>query len=221
MMANALVLVPTPGSERPAYPWHLIEQWALRDGTPVTIRPIRAADLLLERAFVVGLSPSTRYQRLLSARKLMPGELKRLTDIDYRREMALVAIATIDGVTQELGVARYVRDDEQEPGSADFAIVVADRWQGRGLGKKLMRSLLNAAVKDGIKVVGGITLSTNAGMIALARKLGFTTRLEHGNATVTDLRWEAAPFDPSAFVPSSGWDALLPLGQRGASGGAS
>jgi len=220
-MANALVLMPTPGSERPAYPWHLIEQWALRDGTPVTIRPIRAADLLLERAFVVGLSPSTRYQRLLSARKLMPGELKRLTDIDYRREMALVAIATIDGVTQELGVARYVRDDEQEPGSADFAIVVADRWQGQGLGEKLMRSLLHAAVKDGIQVVGGITLSTNAGMIGLARKLGFTTRLEHGNATVTDLRWEAARFDPSAFVPSSRWDALLPLGQRGVSGGAS
>jgi len=221
-MANALVLMPTPGSERPAYPWHLIAQWALRDGTPVTIRPIRAADLLLERAFVVGLSPSTRYQRLLSARKLMPGELKRLTDIDYRREMALVAIATIDGVTQELGVARYVRDDEQEPGSADFAIVVADRWQGQGIGEKLMRSLLSAAAKDGIKVVVGITLSTNAGMIALARKLGFTTRLEHGNATVTDLRWEAGDFDPAAFVPSSRWDALLPTGQRGGvSGGAS
>jgi hypothetical protein len=87
-----------------------------------------------------------------------------------------------------------------------------------------MRSLLNAALKDGIKVISGITLSTNAGMIALARKLGFTTRLEHGNATVTNLRWEAAGFDPAAFVPSSRWYALLPSasGQRGGvSGGAS
>ena len=221
-MKNALALIPAAGAERAPYPSHLVEHWQLGDGTPVTIRPIRAADLLLERAFVVGLSPHTRYQRLLSARKLMPGELKRLTDIDYRREMALVAVATIDGVTQELGVARYVRDDEQEPGSADFAIVVADRWQGQGIGEKLMRSLLNAALQDGIKVIAGITLSTNAGMIALARKLGFTTRLEHGNATVTDLRWEAGGFDPAAFVPSSRWDALLPSGQRGGvSGGAS
>ena len=80
------------------YPRHLIERWALRDGTPVTIRPIRASDLPLEQAFVVGLSPATRYQRLLSGRNLLPGELRRLTDIDYAREMALIALATIDGV---------------------------------------------------------------------------------------------------------------------------
>ena len=220
-MGSALAVIDPAGNARPPYPAHLVESWELGAGTPVSIRPIRAADLLLERAFVVGLSPHTRYQRLLSARKLMPGELKRLTDIDYRREMALVAVATIAGVTQELGVARYVRDDEHGPHGADFAIVVADRWHGHGLGEKLLRSLLSAAVKDGIEVVGGITLSTNAAMIALARKLGFTTRLEHGNATVTDLRWEAAGFDPAAFVPSSRRDAVVPSGQRGASGGAS
>jgi acetyltransferase len=219
-MGNALALIAPAGSERPPYPAHLVESWQLGDGTPVTIRPIRAADLLLERAFVVGLSPHTRYQRLLSARKLMPGELKRLTDIDYRREMALVAVATIGGVPQELGVARYVRDDEHGPHGADFAIVVADRWQGHGICEKLLRSLLSAAVKDGIDVVGGITLSTNAAMIALARKLGFTTRLEHGNATVTDLRWEAGPalsMAPEGMLLSTPRSAP----QRGASAGAS
>lgn len=181
----------SPARARAPYPAHLVEHGHLRDGTLITIRPIRAGDLSLERAFVVGLSAQTRYQRLLSARKLLPGELKRLTDIDYRREMALVALATIDGAVQELGVARYVRDDEREAGSCDFAIVVGDRWQGQGLGERLLRSLLLAAREDGIAVVGGITLSSNTAMIALAKKLGFRASLEHGNASVTDLRWEA------------------------------
>ena len=219
-MTFPIALFEDPATARRPYPAHLIEEWRLPDGAPVTIRPIRAADLLLERAFVVGLSPRTRYQRLLSGRKLLPGELKRLTDIDYRREMALVAIARIDGVTQELGVARYVRDDEHEPGSCDFAIVVGDRWQGLGLGEKLMRSLLRAAVDAGIRVVGGLTLTENGGMIALARKLGFSVHLEHGNATVTDLRWEAEPRVSTRLegMPSS---TLRSPPQRGASGGAS
>jgi len=219
-MSYPIALFEDPAAARPPYPAHLIEEWRLRDGTPVTIRPIRAADLLLERAFVVGLSPRTRYQRLLSSRKLLPGELKRLTDIDYRHEMALVAVAQVDGATQELGVARYVRDDEHEPGSCDFAIVVADRWQGQGLGEKLLRSLLKAAVDGGIRVVGGITLTENAAMIALARRLGFRIHLEHGNATVTDLRWEAegaVSTRPEGLSLPTPWSAP----QRGASGGAS
>lgn len=175
---------------RAPYPEHLVERWALRDGTPVTIRPIRASDLALEQAFVVGLSPATRYQRLLSGRRLLPGELRRLTDIDYAREMALVALATLDGVAQILGVARYVREDGAPRPQCDFAIVVGDRWQGQGIGEKLLRSLLEAAVDAGIEVVGGITLSSNHGMIALARKLGFQVAREHGDATVTDVTWQ-------------------------------
>ena len=178
---------------RAAYPAHLIESWRLRDGMPVTIRPIRAADLRLERAFVLGLSPGTRYQRLLSGRRLPAGELKRLTDIDYEREMALVALATIDGVEVELGVARYVRDEGAGARSCDFAVVVGDRWQGHGLGEKLLRSLLGAAAKDELDVVAGITLSTNVAMLTLARKLGFRAQREHGNASVTDLRWDRVP----------------------------
>ena len=185
--------MPVPGpAVRPTapYPEHLVERWALRDGTPVTIRPIRAGDLALEQAFVVGLSPATRYQRLLSGRNLLPGELRRLTDIDYAREMALTALATVDGVVQILGVARYVREAGAPRPQCDFAIVVGDRWQGQGIGEKLLRSLLEAAVDDGIEVVGGITLSSNHGMIALARKLGFHVAREHGDATVTDVTWK-------------------------------
>jgi len=113
-----------------------------------------------------------------------------------------------------------VRDDEHEPGSCDFAIVVADRWQGQGLGEKLMRSLMKAAVDAGIRVVGGITLTENAGMIALARKLGFHVHLEHGNATVTDLRWEAEGAE-SALIEGSSLPTQPSAPQRGASGSGS
>lgn len=200
-MSTEIALSAPARPARAPYPAHLVEQIRLADGTPVTIRPIRASDLLLERAFVVGLSPHTRYQRLLSGRRLLPGELRRLTDIDYAYELALVALALVDGLEQLLGVARYVRDDATEPGSCDFAIVVADRWQGHGIGEMLLRRLQHAAHADGIRVVGGITLSTNAAMIALARKLGFHAQREAGNASVTVLRWAAD--EASGALPTS------------------
>lgn len=174
-----------------AYPAHLTATERLRDGATLTVRPIAAADLRLEHDFVAGLSPGTRYQRLLSGRQLLPGELRRLTDIDYRCELALVAVAEEAGGSRIVGVARYVRDDGIEAPGCDFAIVVADAWQGRGVGELLLRRLLQAAVDDGLRVVAGITLSSNTGMLKLARRLGFQARREPGDATVTALRWEA------------------------------
>ena len=207
MLTTALAVVPAPARRRAPYPSHLVETARLRDGRPITVRPIRAADLLLEREFVIGLSPTTRYQRLLSGRKLMPGELKRLTDIDYDRELALVAILEVEGRQRILGVARYVRDDAHEPGSADFAIVVGDAWQGQGLGETLLQALMRAAPGHGLSALTGITLSENHRMIALARKLGFHARREADDATLTDLRWavhdddHAAPEQTPPFLP--------------------
>jgi GNAT superfamily N-acetyltransferase len=154
----------------------------LRDGTPVRIRPIRPDDLELERRFVHGLSRETAYQRLMSGRKLLPGELERWTRIDPQREMALVAVATVRGLERELGVARWVREGSD---GCDFAIVVGDRWQHQGLGETLLVRLIEAARDSGIGLFCGITLSTNQRMIRLARKLGMTTRREPGDATVT------------------------------------
>lgn len=160
-------------------------QWHLVDGTPVTIRPIEPGDLAMERRFIYGLSAQTRYQRLLSARKLLPGELERLVHIDPAREMALVAVATIDGRDTELGVARYVRDESGD--GSDFAIVIGDRWQGQGLGEELLRCLIEQATAAGVGAMGGITLSTNAGMLSLAQKLGFSLKRDRGDASVTNL----------------------------------
>ena len=165
------------------------EAWTAPDGTPVIIRPIRASDLELERQFVSRLSPATGYQRLMSARTPSLDELKRFTDIDPTREMALIATTMVDGRERQIGAARYVKS-EAVPGEAEFAIVLADAWQRRGLGRKLLAALLHAARRDGVRRAVATTLSTNEPMLALARKLGFTLALNAASPSVTDLTRE-------------------------------
>src|ERR1700694_271327 len=147
------------------------ETWAAGDGTVITIRPICAADLALEQEFVNGLSVPTGYQRLMSARRPSLEELRRFTDIDYERELALIATTPVQGRERQIGVARYVK--ESSPGDAEFAIVLSDDWQGRGLGTRLLVSLLVAAKSHGVRRLVGTTLSENDGMLGLGRKLGF------------------------------------------------
>ena len=100
------------------------ETWAAADGTVITIRPISAADLALEQEFVDGLSASTGYQRLMSARRPSFEELRRFTDIDPERELALIATTLVKGRERQIGVARYVKD-ESSPSDAEFGIVVS------------------------------------------------------------------------------------------------
>src|SRR5262249_5129184 len=145
---------------------------------PVVIRAIRAADLPLLRSFVQNLSRDTSYQRLLSPRTPTEEELRRWTDIDPDREGAVVATTT-DSVGREslAGVARYVKEMQD---SADFAIVLADAWQGKGLGRTLMVRLIAAAKEHGVRRLTGLTLASNIPMLLLARSLGFHTRRDAG-----------------------------------------
>lgn len=168
-----------PGCDAP-----LSRTEVLPDGTDFTIRPIRASDKALELAFLRGLSRESRYQRLLSRRDLLPGELRRLTEIDPAREMALIATIDGDGGEEQIGVARYVKDADR---AAEMAIVIGDAWQRRGLGEKLLRALIDAAADAGVDTLTGITLSTNLGMLRLAKKLGFDLRYQPGDATVMRL----------------------------------
>jgi acetyltransferase len=208
-MSIASMLPAALGSRRMPYPVHLVETARLRDGTPFTIRPVGRCDLRLERTFVAALSPQSRYQRLLSGRKLQPGELRRLTDIDYGHELALIAVATLDGREQILGEARYVRDDSHGAAGAEFAVVIGDRWQGHGLGETLLRRLLRAAADEGIGVMGGITLSENHRMIALARKLGFRAHREPGDASVTTLRRDVDDAHVASLAAMPAFDEAL------------
>jgi acetyltransferase len=209
MSANVAAPVSLSARGPAPYPVHLVESSALRDGTPVTIRPICRTDLRHERAFVEGLSDQTRYQRLLSGRRLQPDEIRRLSNIDYGHELALVAVARIDGRDRIVGEARYVRDEGEEPDRAEFAIVIGDAWQGHGLGEALLRRLMRAAADDGLKVLAGLTLSDNARMIALARKFGFRARRDPGYAGVTELRCELGDARADALDGTPGFDEAL------------
>ncbi len=166
--------------------------WTAPDGRPVTIRPIRAADFELERAFVDGLSPATGYQRLMSTRRPSDEEVRHFTDIDPKRELALIAVTVADGKERQVGVARYVKD-EHTPDEAEFAIVLSDAWQRCGLGAKLLASLIDAARRNGVRRLVATTLSANSGMLALARRMGFRLALNPTSAAITNLTLDLQP----------------------------
>lgn len=136
----------------------------------------------MEFAFVCGLSRDSGYNRLLSARKLSAREIRRLTRIDYDKEMAYIATSGSGAQARMLGVARYVKDEAV--GGAEFAVVVADAWQGRGVGTLLLRVLQEHARGAGVANLHGITLATNNAMYYLGRKLGFAQRADPHDATV-------------------------------------
>ena len=171
------------------------ETWVAADGTVIAIRPISAADLALEQEFVDGLSASTGYQRLMSARHPSLEELRRFTDINHERELALIATTPVQGRERQIGVARYVK--ESSPDDAEFAIVLSDDWQGRGLGTRLLVSLLVAAKSHGVRRLVGTTMSENRGMLALGRKLGFRLAIDPGSATITNLTVDLAAWPPA------------------------
>ena len=122
----------------------------------------------------------------------MPGELERWTRPEPCCEIALIALVRIDGIDEEVGVAQCAVDNAQD-GRWDFAVVVADAWQRRGVGEALLRRLLSAARAAGVAAMSGITLAENSAMVALARKLGFAARREDGDATLIRLELRLSP----------------------------
>jgi acetyltransferase len=200
----------------PPYPAHLVAFRNLHDGTNVTVRPIRPDDDAIERDFIRGLSRDSAYNRLLSGRKLTPDEIRRLTRIDYEREMAFIATSVDRGQARLLGVARYVRDAD----GAEFAIVVADAWQRKGVGGLLLRTLLQHAHSAGIARLHGITLATNQAMQNLARSLGFVQLADPQDATVRQIAITLARGDSgdsaAAVQASAGYGAGAAANDEGA-----
>lgn len=140
-------------------------------GTAVMLRPLRPEDLDIESAFVRGLSPETRHNRLLGGAITITREyLERLTSIDYSRDMALAATLMLEKEIL-IGVARYVLD--RDDASAEFALVIDDAWQGRGIGGRLLERLAAVARGRGVRRLYGDILAINRPMLHLVRKLGF------------------------------------------------
>ncbi len=154
------------------YPSDLKREFNLVDGTRLTIRPIRPEDAANEREFVNGLSENSRYLRFMSVLKqITPKMLSRFTQIDYDREMALVALLPVDGGEKQIGVARYVTYPDGR--TCEFAVVVADDWHQKGIGRELMRRLIEVARDRGLERIEGLVLKNNQGMVGLASEMGF------------------------------------------------
>jgi acetyltransferase len=156
------------------YPADLIDVVHL-GGARIVIRPVLPQDEDLTSAFFGGLSPRARQQRFLSPMRLLPpGLSKRLTDVDYSEHLALVAEVFSDAGETVIAEARYARLPDGR--SAEFAVSVAEPWQGLGLARLLLEKLVSRAASAGISRIVGETLASNARMLQLARQAGFALR---------------------------------------------
>jgi acetyltransferase len=169
------------------YPAHLIRAVRLSDDSACTIRPVRPEDADAVQFFVEHLSPESRYNRYMSSIKQLPqSTLVRFTQLDYDREMAL-ALVKIQADTQSeemLGFARYTSDPDKT--SCEFALVIADSWQGHGIGTLLMQALFETARAQGITQMTGEVLRNNKGMLKLMKKLEFEATRHPEDS---DLMW--------------------------------
>jgi acetyltransferase len=154
----------------------LTAPFRLSDGTEVTVRALRPEDEPLLVAFHAGHSPQTIRMRFFGMVKaLSHDDLARQCRLDYDRALALTAVGhDAARAPRLLGVARY----HLLPASrvAEFALVVGDAWQGRGLGRHLLRRLIDAARQRGVRHLAGQVLAENAPMLRLVREVGFVLR---------------------------------------------
>jgi acetyltransferase len=157
------------------YPAEWERMATTRDGTAFRVRPIRADDEDRERQFIRRLSPQSRYRRMMNAMKeLTPELLERFVHVDYVHDMAFVALTGEPPDEELIGVARYAQD--RRGTDCEFAVVVADAWQARGVGATLMGLLFEYAHARGVHRLHGEILADNAQMIDLAHWLGMETQ---------------------------------------------
>jgi acetyltransferase len=187
--ARVLVEFRQPSADRYAhmaiypYPTQLVSQWQMTDGTDITIRPMRPEDALLVKQFVHVLSDESKYFRYMnSVQELTEEMLARLTQLDYSRELALVAVVEELGKEIGLGVSRYAINPDGK--TCEFALVIADNIAGKGLGQKLMVCLMDAARSNGLSVIEGEVLNNNHRMLKLMHRLGFELKTSDDDQSV-------------------------------------
>ncbi|MGA6924841.1 MAG: bifunctional acetate--CoA ligase family protein/GNAT family N-acetyltransferase, partial [Desulfosarcina sp.] len=164
------------------------------------IRPIRPEDAHLLEEMFARLSSQTIYYRFFSPMKaLSPAMLARFTQIDYDREIALVAILESDPAEPMIGAARVILQHNLK--DAEFAVMVGDPWHGKGIGAHLLASCLTIARERRFRSVWGTVLAENKGMLALGRKLGFTIKRAAG-AGEFDLTLDMSKLSGTEWISS-------------------
>ena len=159
------------------YPAHLVKRVQLNDGTDIVIRPIRPEDAESEAKFVRELSKESKYFRFMnSIHELSQEMLVRFTQIDYHNEMALTAVRQTPDGDEQIGVARYSTNLDKR--SCEFALVVSDKWHGKGIAHHLMRNLMEVARDRELEVMEGQVLSENKRMLELMASLNFAIEID-------------------------------------------
>ncbi len=158
----------------PRLPLSLIRPLLLDDGRRVLVRPVLPQDDEAEQAFVMALSPASRYRRFhVGMRALPPPVLAAFTRIDHRTHVALVAHAEGDDDEPVIVAdARYVVNGNGEGGEAEFAVAVADAWQRQGLGRQMLALLARHAARHGVRRLRGDVLADNVPMLKMLAALG-------------------------------------------------
>ncbi len=151
-----------------AYPAHREATVVLRDGSTVTVRPIKADDEAELAAFYAGLSMESRVLRFFAAIANTEETARKMMQVDYRSRYGLVALSGADG--DIIGHAMYI---EMAPRKAELALAVADAYQGRGLGTILLGQLAEAAAEAGYDVMEAIVKPENHRMLQMLRESGF------------------------------------------------
>jgi acetyltransferase len=167
------------------YPTRYVQPWRCRDGRHVLLRPIRPEDELLEWELIAGLSEeSMRFRFFYVVKNITHEMLTRFCNIDYDREIAIIAEYTSNAERRNVGVGRLIVGSGGESG--EYAILVADDFQNNGLGQKLFDTLIGIAEEKGLRSIYGIVLSDNMKMMSLAKRLGCTIeRLSPEESKVT------------------------------------
>jgi len=168
-------------------------------GHAIVVRPLLPDDADLIIALGKALSPESLYQRFLNGGiKRNPRLLSLLVNVDFTRDLALIATATFAGEEVPIGVARYARSYD-DPDSAEVAITVADAWHGCGVGKRLLGRLVELAARAGVARLTGDVLATNGPMLALARSVGFRIAFhpEDGHLRLISLTLADRPQAPA------------------------
>jgi acetyltransferase len=165
------------------YPNQYESHWMMRDGTPVLLRPMKSEDEPLVSQFLANCSEETIFFRYFKfIRKWTHEMLIRFTQNDYDREIGLMAISQPPGPEVMLGVSRLVMAADRA--TAEFAVIVADPWQGKGLGPKLVEGVIEIAREQGVKLLHGEVLAQNQPMLEMVKRLGFNLKKDPEGQTV-------------------------------------
>lgn len=161
----------------------------LRDGRRVTLRAVGTADRDELQAAIKRLSPESRYARFMTPlRELGPDLLERAVSPEQGRELQLLALAGSNAAATIVGGARYSAAAGSEV--CEFALAIADDWQGAGLARHLLETLMQAARARGFKAMEGYVLASNTRMLGLAKRMGFRRAASSEGPTVCVVRRE-------------------------------